>query len=109
MRVREWVVSVATAHKEMRQPAGRVNFDFEVMPFSVGIKIWRPVSYSVLMTKFQSNTLENIIHLTGVLREESFATRHGSNIIEDRLAIGGERSVSCFFYPDRVDDYVRLF
>ena len=54
MRVRECVVSVATAHKEMGQPAGRVDFDFEVMPFSIGIKISRPVSNSVLMTKFQS-------------------------------------------------------
>lgn len=99
MRVRECVVSVATAHKEMRKAAGRVDLDFEVMPFSVGIKIWRLVSNSVLMTKFQSNTLENIIHLSGVLREESFATRHGSNIIEDRLAIRGESFVSFFFYP----------
>jgi hypothetical protein len=71
MRVRECVVSVATAHKEMRQSAGRVDFDFEMMPFSVRIKIWRPVSNSVLMTKFQSNTFENIIHLSGVLRKKA--------------------------------------
>src|SRR2546426_3905531 len=105
MRVRKCEVSVATAHKEMRQPAGRVNFDFEVMPLSVGAKIGWPVSNCVLMTKFQSNALENIVHLSGVLREESFAAGHGSNIIEDRLAIRDERSVS-FFYPDRVDDHI---
>src|SRR6266404_1865245 len=109
MRVRECVVFVATAHEEVRKAAGRADFDLEVMPLSVGIKIRRPVSNRVLMTKFQSNTLENIIHLNGVLREESFTTRYGSNIIEDRLAIGAERSVSFFFYPDRVDDHVRLF
>src|ERR1700730_10733481 len=100
MRVRECVVSVGTAHKEMRQPAGWVDFDFEVMPFPVGIKIWRPVSNGVLMTKFESNTLENIIHLSGVLREKSLATRHRSNIIKDRLTIRGERSVSFFFYSN---------
>jgi len=45
------------------------------------------------MTKFQSNALENIIHLRGLLREESLADRDGTNIIEDRFAIGAERSV----------------
>src|SRR5207245_11689964 len=90
-------------------PAGRIYFDFEVMPFAVGVEVRWPVPNSVLMAKFQSNTFEDIVHFSGVLGEESFATRHGSNIIEDRLAIRGELSVSWFFYPDRVDDYVRLF
>src|SRR5260370_29671557 len=109
MRVCDCVVSVATAHEKTGKAVRRVNLDFEVMPFAVGIKIWRPVSNGVLMTKFQGNTLENIIHLSGALREESFATRYGSNIIKDRLALRGERPVSFFFYPDRVDDHVRLF
>src|SRR6266852_6776816 len=107
MRVRECVVSVATAHKEMRHPAGRIDFDCEVMPFAVEVR-W-PVSNSVLMAKFQSNTFEDIVHFSGVLGEEGFATRHGSDIIKAHLAIRGKRSVSFFFYPDRVDAHVRLF
>ena len=64
MRVRECVVSVATAHKKMGQPAGRIDFDFEVMPFAFGVEVRWPVSNSVLMAKLQSDTFEDIVHFS---------------------------------------------
>src|SRR5258707_429534 len=66
-------VALFAADEQARQATRRGDLDLNPVPLAVADKVRRPVADRVLVTKFEGNLLEDVVHLGCGTRIKSFA------------------------------------
>src|SRR5205085_4181553 len=72
-RVQRRIITVFTAHEQVRQPARRRDLDLDAMPAPVVREVRRLIADGILMAQLDGDALEDFVHLGGRFREESLA------------------------------------
>src|SRR6266478_402259 len=87
-RVGDREVAFFVAGKQTRQAPWRRYLHLDLMPLAVEIR--HPITDGILVTKFQRNLLEDVIHLSSAARIESFAARDTGEFVQDALSFHAE-------------------
>src|SRR5688500_3402950 len=87
---RNGVIAFFGSHKQAGQTAWRRYLHLDLAPLAVVSEVRRLVSDGILVTQFQRNLLEDVIHFGGAAREEGLAAGNTGQLIEDALTFHAE-------------------
>src|SRR5688572_17950377 len=107
---RNGVVAFFGSYKQAWQTARRRYLHLDLAPLAVVSEVRRLVPDGILVTQFQRNLLEDVVHFGWAAREKSLAPGNTGQLIEDALTFHAESAarIATAQNSDAIQNHVRL-